>query len=146
MTPHRPHPPQAAPAVVLEAGVTSLAGMRRIVGEYLDQACPGADRGAVLLVVTELVTNAARHATGWWRLSLRADYGVLTAEVEDHSTEPPRPRAPDNTTGTGGLGWHIAERLTSELRYLVHEHGKTVWASWADPGAPPGSTPSSGRY
>jgi hypothetical protein len=48
----------------------------------------------VELLVSELVTNALHHAPGMCRLTLSAVDGLVRCEVEDGSTELPRPHQP----------------------------------------------------
>ncbi|WP_405008989.1 ATP-binding protein [Kitasatospora sp. NBC_01539] len=108
----------------------TLAQARRVAAAHLRAHCPWADEEAVLMVLSELLTNAVRHATGGWRLALAAFPDRLVADVVDHSPRIPQPRPPD-LTGGGGMGWHLAERLTTRLDVLPHaEGGKTVRALW----------------
>jgi anti-sigma regulatory factor (Ser/Thr protein kinase) len=65
----------------------------------------------VVLVVSELVANALRHAGGVTSLRLRADRRSLHIEVRDPSPEQPRGRNPDLTGRTGGWGWFIIQRV-----------------------------------
>ncbi|MFF7812784.1 ATP-binding protein [Streptomyces sp. NPDC007945] len=80
-----------------------------------------------MLVVSELVSNAVRHAGGDCSvdLTLRAD--GMDIDVSDHSREPPRPGSP-GPYGEGGYGWGIVDRLTSELTVAHRPNGKTVHA------------------
>jgi anti-sigma regulatory factor (Ser/Thr protein kinase) len=82
----------------------------------------------VVLVVSELVTNAAVHGRGVRDLLLQALPGMLRIEVRDRDLATPRPR--DGRPGTpGGYGLHIVERLATEWGYAVDPgSGKTVWA------------------
>ncbi|MFE9404259.1 ATP-binding protein [Streptomyces sp. NPDC006530] len=118
------------PVLVIESRAADLAEARHATAEYVRDACPWVDRDAVVLVVSELLGNAVRHTErGDWILCLRSQGAVLTADVQDTSTAPPAPRRPDLAAG-GGMGWHIAEDLTSSLDVLPHAHGKTVRAEW----------------
>ncbi|WP_371614392.1 SpoIIE family protein phosphatase [Streptomyces sp. NBC_00454] len=78
------------------------------------------------LIVSELVTNAIRHAGGPVRLRLiRAD--TLTCEVSDSSNTQPRMRRARNSE-EGGRGLYIVAQLSHRWgsRYTVE--GKTVWS------------------
>ncbi|MBR7825018.1 ATP-binding protein [Actinospica sp. MGRD01-02] len=109
----------------------SIAQARAAARRYLAEHCPWAPAAAVALVVSELVTNAVRHASGWWRLRITADEQRLVVEVEDESADPPR-RRPFSTAGEGGLGLVIVEKLTNKLEVRPNPAGpgKTVYAYW----------------
>ncbi|PWI42849.1 ATP-binding protein [Streptomyces sp. ICBB 8177] len=109
-----------------------IAEARDAAQAYLGESCPWADRGAVVLVASELITNAVRHAGGWWRMRLLAADGLLTMEVEDASPLPPRPR-PAQLDGGGGLGWHLVRRLAGQVEVRPGESGKVVRVSWTAP-------------
>ncbi|MFC5724779.1 ATP-binding protein [Streptomyces gamaensis] len=120
--------------VVIESPDGDAARARRATAEFLARHCPWADLDAVVLVVSELVTNAVRHTGGWWRLCVRAARGRLVVEIADASPRPPAPREPD-LTGGGGLGWHMVERLAGRLEVDRRPGGKTVRATWLRPPA-----------
>lgn len=121
--------------VVIESPDGDAAGARHATAEFLARHCPWADPDAVVLVVSELVANAIRHTGGWWRLCVRAVQGRLVVEIADASPEPPTPRAPD-LTGGGGLGWHMIEKLATQLEVVRQGDGKTVRATWLMPALP----------
>ncbi|MEU7424900.1 ATP-binding protein [Streptomyces sp. NPDC040750] len=112
--------------LTLESPGATIADARRAAAEYVRVCCPPIDAEAVELVVSELCTNAYRHATGWWRLRAHAHPGRLVLDVDDASATPPRPRRPDNVHGTGGLGILLVDRLTDGRETLRHPAGKTV--------------------
>ncbi|MEU2655059.1 ATP-binding protein [Streptomyces sp. NPDC007325] len=64
-----------------------------------------------VLVVTELVVNAVRHAGGVRALDLVLDRSGLGIAVTDRAPDPPAPRTP-SLTGEGGLGLAIVARLS----------------------------------
>ncbi|MEU6083846.1 ATP-binding protein [Streptomyces sp. NPDC047108] len=110
------------------------AAARRAAGAFLDSIGPGlthAARDDALLVVSELVTNAVRHAGGPRTLRLTASPGALEAAVTDGSPAPPVPREPDLVDGTGGLGWPLLECLTTSLYATPEADGKTTHATLA---------------
>ncbi|WP_330331372.1 ATP-binding protein [Streptomyces sp. NBC_00536] len=100
----------------------------------------------VLLMVSELVTNACMHAGGPGALVLRHTADGLRMEVSDGSPEHPRRRSPGNPSVPGGHGLIVLERLSREWGWERNEAvgGKTVWAEVASPLAPPTDGPSSG--
>lgn len=79
----------------------------------------------VLLVVSELVTNAVRHAPGPLGLELGLVPGGIEIAVRDTSSRPPRSRTPDLT---GGRGWPIVQTLARRVRVVPRHDGKTVHA------------------
>jgi anti-sigma regulatory factor (Ser/Thr protein kinase) len=88
---------------------------------------------AVLITVSELVTNAIRHAGGVTGFGLRADAGTVTVSVADASVAPPRER---NTPlwEPGGFGWPMVLELAEEVRVRPRKSGKTVQAVRTDRG------------
>ncbi|MFJ9576417.1 ATP-binding protein [Streptomyces sp. NPDC101191] len=80
-----------------------------------------------VLVVSELVGNAVRHAGGACSLDLAFGPAGIDIDVSDPNPEPPRPRSIE-TTSEGGRGWGIVSRLTSELTVQGDQRGKTVHA------------------
>jgi anti-sigma regulatory factor (Ser/Thr protein kinase) len=89
----------------------------------------------VLLVVSELFTNAVQHAGGVTEFRMEAGPGTVTVQVEDASTIPPRP-LPLDATKPGRFGWPLVQQLSMEVRVDVHAAGKTVTAAYRAPPAP----------
>lgn len=98
-----------------------------------------ADRRAaaedVLLVVSELVTNACLHAEGPEELRVSLDAKVLRLEVEDRGSGQPAPRTPHRAGRPGGHGMFIVQRLCLDwgVARSAGTPGKTVWAELAAP-------------
>ncbi|WP_329178477.1 ATP-binding protein [Streptomyces sp. NBC_01477] len=98
-----------------------------------------ADRRAaaedVLLVVSELVTNACLHAGGPEELLLRRDGKSLRLEVVDGGAGEPAPRTPHRAGRPGGHGMFIVQRLCLDWGVVrrTDQPGKTVWAELAAP-------------
>ncbi|WOI61248.1 ATP-binding protein [Streptomyces fradiae] len=86
----------------------------------------------VLLVVTELVTNALRHGGGVtaFHAELDGDGDALTVEVADASPAPPhtRPHGDDPAAVPGGFGWPLVRRLSHRVAVTPTPGGKTVRA------------------
>ncbi|MFC8450164.1 ATP-binding protein [Kitasatospora sp. NPDC057223] len=126
--------------LVLEIDSTrnSVAQARDAAARFVRENCRWADPAAVALVLSELLTNAVRHATGWWRLRLSADDGRLLAEVRDAGDQISRVRRSE-LDGRGGLGLHIVEQLVTRLEVEQHRSGtgKTLRALWLSPTADP---------
>ncbi|WSQ11595.1 ATP-binding protein [Streptomyces sp. NBC_01231] len=88
------------------------------------------------LLVSELVTNSLRHATGpiGVRLVRPAHLGgVLLVEVSDPLPDPPRQRIarPEDESGRGLL---LVARSSSRWGTRPGDMGKTVWFELAVPG------------
>ncbi|MEU4652815.1 ATP-binding protein [Streptomyces sp. NPDC023723] len=98
-----------------------------------------ADRRAaaedVLLVVSELVTNACLHAEGPDELWISCDRKVIRLEVSDRGTGQPAPRTPHRAGRPGGHGMFIVQRLCLDWGVVRSPGvaGKTVWAELAAP-------------
>ncbi|MFI8291711.1 ATP-binding protein [Streptomyces sp. ms191] len=89
----------------------------------------------VLLVVSELVTNACLHAEGPEELCVRRRNKVLRLEVTDRGAGQPAPRAPHRAGRPGGHGMFIVQRLCLDwgIERTPGAPGKTVWAELASP-------------
>ncbi|MFF9843040.1 ATP-binding protein [Streptomyces sp. NPDC013740] len=98
-----------------------------------------ADRRAaaedVLLVVSELVTNACLHAEGPESLRVLRLAGVLRLEVADRGAGQPAPRTPHRAGRPGGHGMFIVQRLCRAwgIDRTPGAPGKTVWAELGAP-------------
>ena len=81
----------------------------------------------VLLVVSELVTNAVSQGDGMVRVTLEADDASLLVEVFDSGHRLPSlsDAAPDDT---GGRGLHLVDAVSDTWGVREELHGKTVWA------------------
>lgn len=89
----------------------------------------------VLLVVSELVTNACLHAGGPEELLLRRSPKSLRLEVVDGGGGEPVPRTPHRAGRPGGHGMFIVQRLCLDwgVTRSTDRPGKTVWAELAVP-------------
>ncbi|MEU8522737.1 ATP-binding protein [Streptomyces sp. NBC_01216] len=89
----------------------------------------------VLLVVSELVTNACLHAGGPEELRVRRRPKVLRLEVTDRGAGQPAPRSPQRVGRPGGHGMFIVQRLCLDwgIQRTPGAPGKTVWAELAAP-------------
>jgi PAS domain S-box-containing protein len=89
------------------------------------------------LVVSELVTNAIRHASAPLRLRLIRDR-TLICEVSDGSSTSPRLRHA-RTTDEGGRGLFLVSQFTQRWGARYTPQGKTIWAELV---LPAGAEPS----
>ncbi|MEU8794088.1 ATP-binding protein [Streptomyces sp. NPDC048643] len=108
-----------------------IADARESVRSFIEGLGPISDDAAdtVVLVVSELVTNALRHGGGAYTLDLIARPDSIEVAVHDHSPQAPRMRTPDLHGGTGGFGWHMVNHLARTTTVTRHlSGGKTVSA------------------
>ncbi|WP_320781682.1 ATP-binding protein [Streptomyces sp. CRN 30] len=124
-----------------ESGVVPLARdfTRQALYAWGWLPADSADRRAaaedVLLVVSELVTNACLHAEGPDELWISCDRKVVRLEVSDRGTGQPEPRTPHRAGRPGGHGMFIVQRLCLDWGVVRSPGvaGKTVWAELAAP-------------
>ncbi|MFE5137554.1 ATP-binding protein [Streptomyces fagopyri] len=124
-----------------ESGVVPLARdfARQALHAWGWLPAAGADRRAaaedVLLVVSELVTNACLHAEGPEELRISCDNKVLRVEVSDRGAGQPAPRTPHRAGRPGGHGMFIVQRLCLDWGVVRAPGvaGKTVWAELGAP-------------
>jgi len=81
------------------------------------------------LVVTELVSNAVRHAGGELELLIVVREHFLHVSVRDGSPEPPRRILPDEVDGQGGRGLLLVDAFTAGWGCSPMPDGKVVWAT-----------------
>ncbi|MGR8006960.1 ATP-binding protein [Streptomyces hypolithicus] len=87
---------------------------------------------SLLVLVSELVTNALRHAGAVPAVRVSADRRSIQVRVEDPSPAHPQDRTPDLTGGAGGFGWPMVQRLARSV--TVHpttRGGKLIQATLA---------------
>nr|WP_240634662.1 SpoIIE family protein phosphatase [Streptomyces dengpaensis] len=78
------------------------------------------------LIVSELVTNAIRHASGPIRLRLITEQALI-CEVSDGGTTSPHLRHP-KTTDEGGRGLFLISQFTQRWGTRYTPDGKIIWA------------------
>lgn len=100
---------------------------RRWAQDWLDRTPNRASPDDLLLVLSELVENARRHASGAIEVTLRRVGDGVRTEVSDESTVPPR-RVEADQTRAGGRGMLIVDTLSLSWGVEVTDGGKTVWA------------------
>ena len=84
---------------------------------------------AATLLVSELVTNAVRHARGTdvITVELHAGRTWLLIEVQDADPHWPQPRTPDGFDESG-FGFVLVDALAGNWGVRETEGGKAVWA------------------
>ncbi|MEV6537374.1 ATP-binding protein [Streptomyces sp. NPDC051639] len=117
--------------VAPDPSTASIARARESARSFLEGIGPIGDDAAtsVVLVVSELVTNALRHGGGAYPLDLVAHPDSIEVAVHDHSSQAPRMRTPE-LNGTGGFGWPMVNRLARATAVTPRRPsgGKTVSA------------------
>ncbi len=109
--------------LVLHREPASIAVARRFVSGVVTD--PEVREVAVLLV-SELTTNAVRHAMGdSFEVRVRLD-GVVRVEVTDESDVLPE-RIPPSEEGAGGRGLLLVNAFASDWGVESQPSGKTIW-------------------
>lgn len=111
VVPHDPTGPAAARAAVCGSGQLGLSGV-------CDE---------VALVISEMVTNAVRHAAPPVHLEVETTDDDVLIAVCDGSPVTPEMRAPDDDA-EGGRGMVLVDLIAVEHGVRVQPPGKTVWA------------------
>ncbi|WP_327321642.1 ATP-binding protein [Streptomyces sp. NBC_01210] len=99
----------------------------------------------VLLLVSEVVTNACLHAGGPTELVLIHDGERLRIEVADASPESPRRRPPQDASQPGGHGLIVLERLARSWGWAPRGDGKVVWLEVGSPSGAERARPTRNR-
>ena len=112
------------------AGTPQAVGLARQATHEALAAWRMADlEETAVLLVSELVTNAVRHArTGGSALVLRLETGGTWLRIEVHDADPrwPEPRTPDRFDGSG-FGFVLIEALADKWGVREATIGKAVW-------------------
>jgi anti-sigma regulatory factor (Ser/Thr protein kinase) len=90
----------------------------------------------VLVIVSELASNAVRHAHSGFRLSVADVEHHVRVEVVDRGPGWPEPVELTMPTN-GGMGLHLVEALSDRWGAMERPGGKVVWAE-LDEGGPTG--------
>jgi anti-sigma regulatory factor (Ser/Thr protein kinase) len=94
------------------------------------------DVAAVLMVVSELVTNAVMHGEGQVDVAVRLDSDGVRVEVLDQGTEGTFV-AQVPTDAPGGRGLAIVQAFSSDWGFQQGPGGVRVWASITASGGEP---------
>jgi anti-sigma regulatory factor (Ser/Thr protein kinase) len=114
-------------STVFPSVAPSAAGARRFVAAALRRwDCPDDFIELVLLLTSELVTNAYRHARTETRVSARSERGRIRIEVRDVGGGEPELR-PLDTDRVDGRGLQIVDALADRWGYESNADGTAVW-------------------
>jgi anti-sigma regulatory factor (Ser/Thr protein kinase) len=106
--------------------ITSVTMARHFVTDAL-RGFPNGTVDAAALIVSELATNAIRHARQGFTVRVQTTATELRAEVTDAGQGVPRPRSPEPLDPTG-RGLQIVDSLAQDWGVRARTGGgKTVW-------------------
>ncbi|MBO0898772.1 ATP-binding protein [Cellulomonas sp. zg-ZUI222] len=115
---------------------SELRAMRGDLREQLAASAPPPDGGDaagpdnVVLVASELATNALAHGRPPAQVSLAVDGHAVLIVVSDCDTTHAPFLAQGREPGEGGFGLQIARRLSSSVGWWSDPGGKHVWATF----------------
>lgn len=113
--------------------------MRAGVAQAASAAAGGASTAildGLVLIVSELATNALRHGGGTATVRLGVDDASYLLEVVDHAPERPPHVAADRDAGDGGFGLVLALGVAREVGWYRTESSKVVWSVHDAPASP----------
>jgi anti-sigma regulatory factor (Ser/Thr protein kinase) len=111
---------------VLPADTASPRAARDRVRLWLGTWGDADNRDAVVLLVSELVTNAIVHARTEVTVRLAMSGRCVRVEVDDGSSAVPDRRTP-RAHHPGGRGLHLLDELADHWGVRARDDGKTVW-------------------
>ncbi|WP_030995959.1 ATP-binding protein [Streptomyces sp. NRRL F-5630] len=114
------------PGSVAAARAVTTRFLHRLGAEWCARV-PERTTGDLHLVVSELATNAERHAGGFHALELTGDATHVVVTVHDTSPVAPSFLPPDPAR-VGGHGLEIVRALSREVRIARTAEGKSVGA------------------
>lgn len=120
-------PPRTREVVAIEHSLHGPAQARRVVAECAARLGLDEQADDLVLVVSEMVTNAVRHGSPPVQLEVVADAEAVVVAVVDGSARRPEPRIAEDDA-EGGRGMTLVDLLSSEHGVDPNPPGKTVWA------------------
>lgn len=89
--------------------------------------------GAVVLVASELATNALRHGLAPTVVTLHRDGHTYLLDVADQAVQVEPVLAERRLPGEGGFGLYLARRLALDVGWYADGEKKHVWATFEPP-------------
>ncbi|HWM37140.1 MAG TPA: SpoIIE family protein phosphatase [Streptomyces sp.] len=120
----------------VQADPAAVAGVRAAVSERLAEWGLEEQGFITELILSELITNAIRHATSPIRVRLLRDRALI-CEVSDHSSTSPHLRYAASMD-EGGRGLFLVAQFADRWGTRYTKDGKVIWAEQALPGTPGG--------
>jgi len=100
---------------------------RRFVSSVLNQWGRAEARDDIMIIASELATNAVMHARSHFTVGLHRQHGLVRIAVGDNSDAAPRRQWPDVST-VGGRGLAMVDAIAAAWGYDRVAGGKVVWA------------------
>lgn len=114
-------------SLALQANTVAVRDARRFAQTYCAGVSVSADiADTVVLLTSELVTNALVHGRSAVQLSMTVTDGLLLVEVADDNSRYPHPVDPDNEA-LDGRGLLLVNKLAHRWGVRTEPIGKTVW-------------------
>ena len=123
---YRPQPPREARRRLAANPTSAREGRRFVSGVLHSWRLSTIADGDVLLLTSELVGNAVRHASGPFTVIVRYDGAMVRVEVGDGSAALPREQHP-GPDATGGRGVQIVADVAADWGVVETVDGKRVW-------------------
>jgi anti-sigma regulatory factor (Ser/Thr protein kinase) len=119
-----------------ESELSEIVAARRFAEQALTATHPRIEDA--LVIVSELASNAVRHARSGFRLEVDLTGDRVRIEVADHGAGWPTPSDGAPMPTNGGMGLHLVEALADRWGAVERPDGKLVWAELdeGEPGAP----------
>ena len=118
--------------IQLDSSPTAPREARRFIHKHWQSAFAGAatTEADVVLVVSELVTNAVEAGARHLVLEIRAEAAYVELVVSDDAEGWPREQRPDPDDARG-RGLFITTQLATHWNAIKDPRGKTITALWA---------------
>jgi anti-anti-sigma regulatory factor len=115
--------------LALEPSTSAAATARRLIDKVCLEWNLLTLRDTARLIVTELVSNAVRHAATAIQVTVSHTDDAIHIGVRDHSTAPARRGDPVPPTVEGGRGLLVVDLMSRAWGTTPTHDGKAVWAT-----------------